>query len=271
MRNLIAEALVRHRGSIASLWWRRCLLLTNLTPPLLLWATGGTQLWAWIYAAIVHHTLLAGLFLPNNRALGPVLRKLPTGENTVWLTIDDGPSSDTVAIAEMLGALNVTATFFFQGNRIASQPDIGPVLQRHGHTVANHTQSHDLAWFWLASPSRVRREVDAFEVAAAQANLPIIPAFRCPAGIKNPFLHGVLFQRKLTLVGWSARAHDGIRCERVRNLRNVLSCLRPGVILLVHEGKQNAFGEPASVEFIRELVRAVQARGYRFADARSGS
>jgi len=266
MDSLIARALAARQVTTASIWLRRAFLLLNLTPPVLVGLTGGTELWAWIYAMVVHHGLLVGLFLPRSNWLGPILNQLPTDEKIVWLTIDDGPSDDTAELAQMLAAHGISATFFLQGRKLHDFPEALAALKRHGHTVANHTQNHPLAWFWIYPPPKVAREIDEFQGAAAALRLPVLPAFRCPAGLKNPFLHTLLQSRKLTLTGWTIRAYDGIRCDAQRSLPHLLSRLTPGAILLVHEGKMDASGAPASVAFIQELVAGVQKAGYRFAE-----
>ncbi|HEX8372321.1 MAG TPA: polysaccharide deacetylase family protein [Chthoniobacterales bacterium] len=265
MDSLIARALADHQVTTSSIWLRRVLLLLNLTPPFLIWHTGGTQLCAWLYAIVVHHVLLIGLFHPPSKLLGPILTRLPTREKIVWLTIDDGPSADTAELAEMLGEKGISATFFFQGNKLRSRPEALSALRKHGHTVGNHTQNHDLAWFWLYPPKKVAREVADFQAAARQLDLPLLPAFRCPAGLKNPFLHTVLHRHQLTLTGWTLRAFDGVRCDPQKSLPRLLSSLEPGAIILVHEGKNDLSGAPASVAFISDLVTGIQAAGYTFA------
>ncbi len=265
MESLIARALSEHQVTASSLWRRRFLLVLNLTPPLFIWQMGVAHLWVWCYAVVVHALLLVALFYPRSAILGPILTKLPTDEKIVWLTIDDGPSNDTLELAKMLEALGVQATFFLLGKKLTAFPEALAALQRHGHTVANHTQNHDLARFWIYSPWKVVRELDEFQSTANQMQLPLLPAFRCPAGIKNPFLHSILHRKKLTLIGWSVRAFDGVRCDRRKSVKRVLAGLEPGAIVLVHEGKMDAAGSPASVEFIHELIVGIQAAGYRFA------
>ncbi|MEO7932949.1 MAG: polysaccharide deacetylase family protein [Chthoniobacterales bacterium] len=265
MESLIARALSEHRVTASSVWLRRALLVWNLTPPLLVGLIGVTHLWVWLYAVVAHGLLLVALLYPRSTMLGPVLARLPTSEKIVWLTIDDGPSADTVELAKMLEAQGVSATFFLMGKKLPSFPEALAALQRHGHTAASHTQNHDLARFWIYPRWKVARELDEFESTASRMQLPLLPAFRCPAGIKNPFLHGVLRRKKLTLVGWSVRAFDGLRCDPEKSMKRILTGLEPGAILLVHEGKTDAAGSPASVEFIRELVTQIRAAGYRFA------
>jgi hypothetical protein len=80
-------------------------------------------------------------------------------------------------------------------------------------------------------------------------------------GIKNVFLAGALKKRDLICVGWTIRSGDclGRRAEDV--VENVMRQVRPGAILLLHEGRS----VPASlrVKTIALLLESLAAQGYR--------
>ena len=268
MDGLISRALAAHRVTRSSIWARRFFLLLNLTPPLFVVLTGGREWWVWVYACVVHSALLNAILHPTANGLGPILTRLPTAEKLVWLTIDDGLSADTVEIAEWLASVGVSATFFLIGKNLDAFPEALAAIQRHGHTIGNHTQNHHLGTFWIFSPGKIRREVGEFQSAMNRLQLPSLSTFRCPAGIKNPFLHTVLAAENLTLTGWTVRAFDGVRCDVDKSLTRMKNGLQPGAILLVHEGKMDAEGRPASVRLIQELVKTVRAAGYEFVSSR---
>ncbi len=268
MDGLIFRALLQYRVTRASIWARRFFLLLNLTPPIFVLLTGGREWWAWAYAFVVHNALLIAILHPTSNWLGPILTRLPTTEKLVWLTIDDGPSADTVEIAEWLESVGVSATFFLIGKNLDASTEALAAIQRHGHTIGNHTQNHNLGTFWIFPPGKIRREVGEFQSAVNRLQLRSFPAFRCPAGIKNPFLHTVLAEEKLTLTGWTVRAYDGVRCNLDKSLTRIKNGLQPGAILLVHEGKMDTAGRPASVRLIQELVKTVRAAGYEFVSSR---
>jgi len=225
--------------------------------------------WAWLYAVLAHGTLLAGMCVPRCGWIGPVVNRLPTTRKTVWLTIDDGPSDDTVALAGMLQGKGVAATFFLQGSKLAQRPETAALLEAAGHGMANHSMHHSLMWFWALPPHRLAREIDDCTAVLERGPARPEPWFRCPAGVKNPFLHSILRRRGLLVAGWTVRAYDGIRCDADQGLARIRKRLVPGAILLVHEGKRDRNGNPASVEFISRLVDVVHEAGYQF--ARPGS
>ena len=64
------------------------------------------------------------------------------GQTMVYLTFDDGPSSNTAAILDVLQAYDVKATFFVIGK---TQPQYASLYQRivdEGHTLGMHSFSH---------------------------------------------------------------------------------------------------------------------------------
>ena len=65
-----------------------------------------------------------------------------TGPKVVFLTFDDGPSSNTERLLDILAAHNVKATFFVTNNG-GSYEDLIEREFKDGHTVAVHTLTHD--------------------------------------------------------------------------------------------------------------------------------
>ena len=73
------------------------------------------------------------------------LDRVPTSENVVALTFDDGPHPVwTPAILDELDRLDVRATFFVVGERVADHPDVVREIVDRGHEVGNHTHFHPL-------------------------------------------------------------------------------------------------------------------------------
>lgn len=61
------------------------------------------------------------------------------------LTIDDGPNpAITPQILDLLDAYRIKASFFVVGSLAATHPDIIRDIVRRGHTVGNHTYSHNV-------------------------------------------------------------------------------------------------------------------------------
>jgi peptidoglycan-N-acetylglucosamine deacetylase len=203
--------------------------------------------------ALSHALLLIPTLMPNVQWLGPVKRRLETGGNEIWLTIDDGPTDDTVALLDMLEARHVKATFFVKGILAADHPDRVQAILDRGHSIGNHTFSHPSGSFWCLGPGAVAAEIDR----CAQA-IPPTPWFRAPVGMKNPFVHPALARRGLRLVGWSVRGFDATRDDEDAVSRRIVARTRGGAIIVMHQGR------PWSVRTIGKVVDELQRRGHAF-------
>ena len=205
--------------------------------------------------------ILYQLLSPAGRAFGTAARSFVTSQREVWLTIDDGPDPVwTPQVLDLLDHHGARATFFLIGARVERFPEWAREIVRRGHAVANHTMTHGSERFWCASPGRLATEIDGTESALRAAGLTPAPWFRPPIGIRNPRLRSCLDARGLKLVLWSIRGFDGAGSRPEAALRRVLPGIRPGAILLAHEGGRNA---PHRMRFLTLLLERLTADGYR--------
>ncbi len=213
-------------------------------------------LWLGPDALLAYH-----LFAMRAQGLVRTHRRFRTGRREVWLTIDDGPDpDDTPRILELLAAHGARATFFVIGENAARHPDLIRAIVAAGHEVAHHTHTHPLAWFWCASPRRVKHELEA-GLAALRVTGVQPTRFRPPAGIKNLALGRALRARGLTCIGWSARGRESRRDDVDIVAARVLHHLAPGAILLLHEGPR----VPPAIRLhaIRHVLQRLRDEGYR--------
>ncbi len=238
------------------------LLITNLTgkvaAALLAGSAPVTALALWFVPDLL---LAYHLFVPRAQGLGRMHRFFATDRREVWLTIDDGPDpEDTPRLLALLARYGAHATFFVIGRRAARYPELIRAIAAGGHEVAHHTFNHPLATFWSASPARVDRELDlGLETLRAAAVHPT--RFRPPAGIRNLWLARALRRRGLTCVGWSARGLERWQADAEGAAGRVLRHLRPGLILLLHEGP--AVPNPVRIRAVGRVLDQLRKRGYR--------
>lgn len=199
-------------------------------------------------------------FAPNQRLYGPVVSRGRPDRRHVYLTFDDGPSpTATAPILETLGELAAPAAFFVLGRHARLHPDLVARVGASPHLLGNHTQTH--RQLHLAGPGRIAHELDEAHAAIAGAAGRAPVAFRAPHGYRSPFLGPALARRGYALVGWTLGVWDSARpgVEEIR--RRVRAGLRPGTILLLHDGdgadprgdrSQTAAALPGIVRDVRE-------------------
>jgi len=214
---------------------------------------------AGIAVLVVSHTLVAYSTLrPNVQWLGPVMTRFHTSRSEVWLTIDDGPTDDTLAVLDLFDCLGVKATFFVKGMLADAHRDLAAAILARGHSLANHTQTHPSGSFWCALPGRIGAEIDACNRVLASVTGVQPRWFRAPVGMKNPAVHPALARREMHLVGWTARGFDAVAGDPELVLARILPDVSPGAIVLLHQGREH------SLRILETVIVALRERGYSF-------
>jgi len=185
--------------------------------------------------AVLAGALAYGMYSPNSRLFGPVIGRGPAESRAIYLTFDDGPSlSATESILGTLDERRAPAAFFLLGKHVERHPELARHLAEAGHEIGNHTYRHRKLHLrgpgWIARELRTAHEV----IAAASRREP--RAFRAPHGLHNPFVHASARALGYTMFGWTLGVWDSDRpgAEAIR--RRVREGLRPGAIVLLHDG-----------------------------------
>ncbi len=235
--------------------WLPWLVLSQLLVVLAWWQLG----WAWGLPLLLasHALFVVPVFLPNSRFYAPVVSRLPCQD--VWLTIDDGPSDDTLAILDLLDQHDAKATFFMVGERAAARPDLVREVLRRGHGLGNHSHTHPQGRFWALGPGQLADEVGQCQQALASIAGTPPRWYRSVVGMTNPFVAAAIKPHGLARVGWSARGFDGVGCTPEDVVRRIAPDLKPGAIVLLHEGA--AHGHNPTI--IAAVLAQLQAQGLR--------
>ena len=237
--------------------WLACLLGSQLAVAGIWWQLGWQVGLPLLIAT--HLPFWWGTLWPQSRLFCPVLTRLPTDERVVWLTIDDGPSTQTLAMLDLLDQHAARATFFVVGERAAAHPDLVHEIVRRGHGIGNHSATHPARWFWALPPQRMRLEIERTQAILQQLTGVRPRWFRAVIGMSNPFVASVLKREGLTRVAWNARGFDAVIADPQRVLRGVERTLGPGAIVLMHEGAPHG----RNLEGMALLLQRLDALGYR--------
>ncbi|MGY3034161.1 chitooligosaccharide deacetylase [Bradyrhizobium sp. USDA 4354] len=193
-----------------------------------------------------------------------------SGSRPVYLTFDDGPNPFcTPEVLDVLAQHRVPATFFVIGTYAADQPELIRRMIAEGHEVANHTMTHpDLS---RCGPAEVHDEVltasEAIRLACPQAS----PRhMRAPYGIWTQEVLAMSARAGLTAVHWSVDPRDWSRPGVDRIVDSVLASVRPGAIVLLHDGYPpdeerlcaDATLRDQTTMALSYLIPALQRRGF---------
>jgi peptidoglycan-N-acetylglucosamine deacetylase len=190
-------------------------------------------------AAVIGALVAAGLLAwvgandPTVQWFGHVTTHGDRTANLVAITFDDGPDDPyTLDVARILDDYGVKGTFFQVGKAIDAAPAITRTLLDDGHLLANHSYHHDY-WRWLDPRyPELQRTQDAFKGHVGQC-----PAFfRPPHGQRTPFMLARVSSEGMHAVTWDVSASDWVEVDGALVARNILASVRPGSIVLLHDG-----------------------------------
>lgn len=209
---------------------------------------------------------LYSFLVPNFPLTGKVFYSGRTSGNRVALTFDDGPRPPfTSQILDVLKKEGVTATFFVLGENARRYPDLVKRIEVEGHRVANHGMDHGIMMF--AGARKALSQVEQAERAYLDAGvINTAPLFRAPHGWLSPVAYRALTRRGYRVTGWSKGVWDTASPGVEAIISRTAEILRPGRILLLHDGWSGPGDEDRSqtVAALTEIIRNARARGLEF-------
>lgn len=188
----------------------------------------------------------------------PVYRGDDTS-SLVALSFDDGPAPATLKTLAQLNRLKLHATFFVIGRQIPGNEHELRAIVKHGNEIAVHTWNHpDLT---TLTNAQIRSELlDTRD--AIRKGVGVDPAFyRPPYGAIDDRVIGAIASARMVPVLWDVNGDDwvaGISAAEIS--RRVLAAVRPGSIVLLHDG-----GGPRdqTVKAIPLIQKGLRARGLK--------
>lgn len=186
---------------------------------------------------------------------------VPTSEKAVALTYDDGPAPGTVGTAGILALLeaqHAKATFFVIGEEVHRRPAILAAAAKAGMEIENHGERHANMAHLGEGPLRRVIAQGARTIAAVTKRRPIF--LRPPFGSQSARVRRVAHALGERVVIWSVDTRDWTNPGSATIVARVLRQVRPGAIVLMHDGGAN---RSQTVTATRELLVSLKARGYR--------
>ncbi|MZP29638.1 polysaccharide deacetylase family protein [Heliobacterium undosum] len=206
---------------------------------------------------------------PNRN--GVITENVPE-KKTAYLTFDDGPSENTLAVLNILARYQVKATFFVNGN----PTDFGRAAYRRiaqeGHALGNHTYSH-LYRKVYASIESFMEDVRRLDDLIAEATGIRPDILRFPGGSNNLVSPGrgfmIALSQRVVEAGyqyfdWNVDSLDASKATPDRavivNAVARQSAGQKAVIVLFHDSP----AKKTTVEALPAIIERLQHEGYGF-------
>ncbi len=184
----------------------------------------------------------------------------------VVLTFDDGPWPTTPAVLRALAEECVRATFFPIGKHATYYPEILKQMAEGGHTIGNHTWSHqDLS---RRKPQEAKDEIEK-GISAVRLSLGAAhaPFFRFPALRHPPELVTYLGERNIAIFSTDMDSFDfKLRKPEqvVAAVMNKLAKTGKGIVLM-HDFQSS------TAHAIPDLLARLKAGGYKIVHMRAAA
>src|SRR2546423_546651 len=159
---------------------------------------------------------------------GPDGAMTSTGSSAVALTFDDGPGEYTNTVLDLLAQHHIKATFCLIGKQVAEYAAQVRRIVADGHTLCNHTWSHDLN-LRTRTNDQIRADLQRTNdtIHAVVPDAPI-KYFRNPGGNWGTNTVGVAASMDMASIHWSVDPQDWRIPAPQATLNNVPSAGRPG-------------------------------------------
>ena len=186
------------------------------------------------------------------------------GTRYVYLTFDDGPSTYTDEILDILEQHNVKATFFVCGKPNAKYTELYKRIVNDGHTLGMHSYSHKYSELY-ASLDSFKEDTDKLRIFLYETTGVWARFYRFPGGSSNTVskvdmheLTGYLEDSEVTFFDWNVSAGDDragankdtIYANIVNNVPKFKHC-----VVLMHD----AADKKSTVDALPEIIEAIQA------------
>lgn len=164
------------------------------------------------------------------------------------ITFDDGPHPEfTPKVLGLLEQYGAKATFFCIGKSIEAHPELFKEILVQGHTIGNHTYSHDHRFGFFKTPI-VITELEATNLAIQQLTGVFPKLYRPAFGVTNPRIRRAVAKLKLTVIGWNIRSLDTTKRSKEQVLRRITTKVSKGDVILLHDTSQK------TVEVLEQLL-----------------
>jgi peptidoglycan-N-acetylglucosamine deacetylase len=167
------------------------------------------------------------------------------------LTFDDGPSSLTPALLDVLDRERVGATFYVQGVSVARNPGAALRAVSSGHEVGNHTWAHPN--LTELEDDEVRDEVRRTQAAIAGATGVRASSLRPPYGASDRRVRDLV---ALPFVVWDVDTRDWQDPGVDVVVERAVSGATRGSVILMHDTHED------TIAAVPRIIDGLRARGF---------
>ena len=162
---------------------------------------------------------------------------IPSAQRIVALTLDDCPSPHTATMLDSLRRYSAKATFFIIGDQVPGHNNLIDRIHAEGHEVGNHAWTDEKSV--LRPLNELERQIKAVE-ALLPANRNGLKYFRPGGGFYSSGMVERVVGMGYKIVLGCVYPHDPQVWSPALNARHVLSMVRSGGIIIMHDRREHS-------------------------------
>lgn len=207
-----------------------------------------------VVLAAPYKTIVLNVFNANHEV--PIY-SVETTEKKIAITFDCAWGGDDIPqIIEILKNYNIKATFFMVGSWIDKYPDNVKALDKQGHEIANHSDTHvDMT---SIDQERIKTEIqnanNKIETLTGKKN----QLFRAPYGAYNDKLIKTAKSIEQYVIQWDVDSLDWKELGVEAMTNRVLNKVGNGSIILFHNDTKY------TLQALPVIIEKLQAQGFKF-------
>lgn len=183
------------------------------------------------------------------------LEKQLKASGSVYLTFDDGPTSNSTTLVSKLQSAGVTATFFIWGNRISSNSTGFSAIKNAGFSIQNHSYTHSHMTSWTYS--QVYNDFNQCNTAITGKGCPKPTKVRLPFLENNSTIQSACSALGLTIITPTVYSNDWNGATTAQ-IVSAVSNLQSGGNPLMHDGYTTTDNA------ISQIVTNLRNKGFSF-------
>lgn len=178
------------------------------------------------------------------------------GDKYIALTFDDGPSSNTGRLLDVLNSYNAKATFFVMGRKIKNNPSVLNRMINEGHQIGGHSWSHPQ--FTAISEEALRSQIMDTRDKISSVTGADTTLVRPPYGSVDSEVKAVGADLGVSFINWSVDSLDWKSQNAKIIYYDIMTKVKNGSIILCHDTHST------TVEAMEQVIPDLIAQGYHF-------
>ncbi len=181
-------------------------------------------------------------------------------EKNIYLTFDDGPHPEaTQSVIEVLDKNKIKATFFLIGKNIIKYPNLVSTLVSEGHTIANHSYSHNRVTSLFFS--KLKNEVKNTDELLLSHSKSRVKLYRPPYGFFNWNTKKVATQLDYKVCMWTLLSGDFLGWNKDKIIDYTINNITNGSIIVFHDNEKT---KNEISQTLQEIIPRLVDMGYKF-------